>query len=317
MKVCVVGGAGFVGSHVVDSLVEAGHEPVVVDNFFLGKMSNLPKDIKVYREDATKPIIMRAILRNENIDTVINLAMKNLPVSFVDPEGAYMEGVDICATLAYLLREKVYTRLIHFSSSECYGTAIYVPMDEKHPTNPQTPYSAGKLAADHLLLSYHYMFNLDVAIVRPFNFVGPRQNWGMYAAVVPQTIRRLLAGEKPFIEWDGHQTRDFTYVKDVTSYIPLLLKDEHFGNFRGKIVNFGQGKETTIKEVVDAICKEFDYPLDKIEYRPMRVGDVRRHCSDVSLAKKLIGYEPKISLKEAIHKTVEWFKQNYAEWEKG
>lgn len=310
--VCVVGGCGFVGSHVVDALVEQGHEIVVVDNFLLGKMSNIQDaikkgNVKVYNEDARQLTALHEIITTEKIDTVVNLAMKCLPTSFVDPEGAYMAGVQIAANLAYILRKNSYKHLIHFSSSEIYGTCIKAPMDENHPTAPTTPYGAGKLAADHLLLSYHNVFDLKISILRPFNLVGPRQNWNMYAALIPQTVRKILNGETPFIQWDGEQTRDWTYVKDVANLIPQLLNSDALV---GKVVNVGQGKETSINEVMRLVCKEMDYPFEKVQHLPMRAGDVRRHCADVSLAKKLLAYYPKTDFKEAVHLTVEWFKNN-------
>lgn len=312
MKVAVIGGCGFVGSHVVDSLVEKGHEVVVVDNFFLGKMSNIENaiqtgNVKVYNEDARQLTALSEIITHEQADTVVNLAMKCLPTSFIDPEGAYMAGVQIAYNLAFMLRKKQYEHLIHFSSSEAYGTAITIPMSEEHPTNPTTPYGAGKLAADHLLLSYHNVFDLKISILRPFNLVGPRQNWAMYAALIPQTVRKILHGETPFIQWDGAQTRDFTYVKDVADLIPQLLTTDAL---IGKVVNVGQGIETSINEVMRLICEEMDYPFEKVKRLPMRAGDVRRHCADVSLAKKLLTYYPKTGIKEAIHNTVEWFIKN-------
>jgi UDP-glucose 4-epimerase len=304
----------FVGSHLVDVLAKSGHDVVVVDNFFLGKMSNIrdainQHHVKLYREDATHCLLLRSILEIEGVDMVFNLAMKCLPTSFIDPEGAYMIGVQIAHNLAYLLREKVYKKLVHFSSSEAYGSAVRVPMDEQHPTDPTIPYSAGKLAADLLLMSYHKTFDLDIGIVRPFNLIGPRQNWNLYAAVVPLTIMRILEGARPFITGDGLQTRDFTYVTDVTGCVASLVEEENFSKLRGRVVNFGQGRERTIKEVVETVCLNMQYPLSKIEYRPPRAGDVLRHFADITLAKNLFDYAPRTPFHCAINRTVEWFRK--------
>lgn len=282
----------------------------MIDNFFTGRKSNLRDvipDIKLYKEDAEHALLLKTILERENIDVVYNLAMKCLPTSWLDPEGAYMVGVQIAHNLAYLLREKVYKKLIHFSSSEAYGSAQYVPMDENHPANPTVPYSAGKLAADLLLLSYHKTFNLDIGIIRPFNLIGPRQNWELYAAVVPLTIKNIMDGKQPYITGTGQQTRDFTYVKDVVESAAILCQDDYFSKLRGRIVNFGQGQETTIKEVVETICKEMNYPIDKIEYVKERDADVQRHYADITLAQKLFGYKPKTTLQFAISNTINWF----------
>ncbi len=312
MRVLVCGGLGFVGSHVVDALVEKNHEIIVVDNFLLGKRSNIQEamqkgKVKIYNEDARQLTALHEIIATEKIDTVVNLAMKCLPTSFVDPEGAYMTGVQIAHNLAYILRKEGYRYLIHFSSSEVFGSALWVPMSEEHPTNPTTSYAAGKLAADHLLLSYHNTFNCKVSIVRPFNLVGPRQNWATYAAVVPLTIRRILNGEAPIICGDGFQTRDFTDVKEIAEIIPAVLDSEVLN---GKVVNIGQGKETTILEIIGLVCEELDYPFEKVQFEPARLGDVRRHCADITLAKKLLNYTPRTNLKETVHQTIEWYKKS-------
>lgn len=265
--------------------------------------------IEIYCEDARQLTALQEIVAKEKVDTVVNLAMKCLPTSFDDPEGSFMSGVQIAHNLAYLLRKNFYKHLIHFSSSEVYGTAIECPMSEKHPTSPITPYGSGKLAADHMLLSYHKLFNCKISIIRPFNLIGPRQNWSTYAAIVPLTIRRILNGEAPIIRGDGFQTRDFTNVKEVADIIPTLLESDALV---GKVVNVGQGKETTILEIIGLVCQELDCPFEKVLFEPARPADVRRHCADATLAKELIGFTPKTNLKETVHQTVEWYKKS--EW---
>jgi len=209
-QLLVVGGAGFVGSHVVDALVKHGAEKiVVVDNMFLGNMENLSGAIQkgnvvVYKEDARYLTALENIIEREKPEAVFNLAVKCLPYGFIDPEGAFMTGVEIAHNLANLLRKKKFERLLHFSSSEAYGTAMKerVPMDENHPLDPNSPYGAGKAAADLLLLSYYKLFGLEISIIRPFNFYGERQNMEAYAAVVPVTIWRIINGERPILEGD-------------------------------------------------------------------------------------------------------------------
>jgi UDP-glucose 4-epimerase len=310
-KLLVVGGAGFVGSHVVDALVKHGAEKVVVvDNMFLGNIENLNEAIQkgnvvVYKEDARYLTALENIIEREKPEAVYNLAVKCLPYGFIDPEGAFMTGVEIAHNLANLLRKKKFERLLHFSSSEAYGTAVHVPMDENHPLDPNSPYGAGKAAADLLLLSYYKLFDLEVSIIRPFNFYGRRQNMEAYAAVVPVTIWRILNGERPILEGDGLQTRDFTYVKDgAEAAVKMMDCDEAIG----KIVNIGQGREMDIKTAVSIICETLDYPSDKIEHRPPRPSDVRRLHADITLAKKMLGYSPQTSFSEGIELTIDWFR---------
>jgi UDP-glucose 4-epimerase len=307
----VVGGAGFVGGHLVDALVKHGAEKVVVvDNMFLGKTENLDEAIQtgnviVYKEDARYLTALENIIEREKPEAVFNLAVKCLPYGFIDPEGAFMTGVEIAHNLANLLRKKKFKRLLHFSSSEAYGTARYVPMDENHQLDPNSPYGAGKAAADLLLLSYYKLFNLEVSIIRPFNFYGERQNMEAYAAVVPVTIWRILNGQKPILEGGGLQTRDFTYVKDgAEAAVQMMDCDKAIG----KVVNIGQGSELDIKTVISRICTTLDYPPDRIEHKPPRSSDVMRLHADITLAKKMFEYSPKTSFDEGIKLTIEWFR---------
>jgi UDP-glucose 4-epimerase len=310
-KLLIVGGAGFVGSHVVDALVKHGAEKiVVVDNMFLGKKENLDEAVQkgnviVYKEDARYLTALENIIEREKPEAVFNLAVKCLPYGFIDPEGAFMTGVEIAHNLANLLRKKKFERLLHFSSSEAYGTAVRVPMDENHPLDPNSPYGAGKAAADLLLLSYYKLFGVEVSIIRPFNFYGERQNMEAYAAVIPVTISRILNGEKPILEGDGLQTRDFTYVKDgAEAAVKMMDCDKAIG----RVVNLGQGREIDIKTVISMICDTLDYPSDKIEYMPPRPSDVRRLHADITLAKKMLGYSPRTSFNEGIELTIGWFR---------
>ena len=307
----VVGGAGFVGGHLVDALVKHGAEKVVVvDNMFLGKAENLDEAIQkgnviVYKEDARYLTALENIIEREKPEAIFNLAVKCLPYGFIDPEGAFMTGVEIAHNLANLLRKKKFKRLLHFSSSEAYGTARHVPMDENHPLDPNSPYGAGKAAADLLLLSYYKLFNLEVSIIRPFNFYGERQNMEAYAAVVPVTIWRILNGQKPILEGGGSQTRDFTYVKDgAEAAVQMMDCDKAIG----KVVNIGQGSELDIKTVISRICTTLDYPHERIEHKPPRPSDVMRLHADITLAKKMFGYSPKTSFDEGIKLTIEWFR---------
>jgi len=310
-KLLVVGGAGFVGSHVVDALVKHGAEKiVVVDNMFLGKMENLNEAIQkgnviVYKEDARYLTALENIIEREKPEAVYNLAVKCLPYGFIDPEGAFMTGVEIAHNLANLLRKKKFERLLHFSSSEAYGTAVRVPMDENHPLDPNSPYGAGKAAADLLLLSYYKLFGLEISVIRPFNFYGERQNMEAYAAVVPVTIWRILSGEKPILEGDGLQSRDFTYVKDGAEIAVRMMDCD---KAVGKVVNIGQGKEIDIKTVISMICDKLDYPFDKVERKSPRPSDVRRLHADITLAKKMLEYSPKTNFNEGLELTIDWFR---------
>ena len=308
-SILVTGGAGFIGSHLVDQLInEAPEKIVVIDNFFLGTMENLEDAIKnfdaikIYREDAAGYTAMENILAKESIDVIFDLAVKPLPYSFLDPEGAYMVSVNIAHVLVSLLRKELYATLIHISSSEAYGTAEYVPMDESHPLNPTTPYAAGKASADLLIMSYYRTFGLDISIIRPFNNYGPRQNENIYAAIIPTTIRRILQGKKPILEWDGKQARDFIFVKDTAKAVVSIYNHK---NTRGKIINIASGKEIAIETLLQSMMQLLNY-TGEIIGKPKRPGDVRRHCADISLASKLIGFSPETSFETGIREAIDW-----------
>jgi len=315
-SVLVTGGAGFIGSWLVDRIAMSGPEKiVVVDNFFLGKMENIATAknhmggrLKTYKRDATNRGAFLEVFRREGtIDVVFNLAVKPLFVSFVDPVSVFQTSVDIATNLLGFQRDGLFETLVHFSSSEVYGSAEYVPMDENHPLKPTTPYGAGKAAADHLVVSYYLNYGNDVAIVRPFNNFGPRQNEKTYAGVIPTTIMKILKGKPPVIFGDGNQTRDFTYVEDTAEAAIRVCETKAT---RGKILNIGQCRETSINELVSMIMKVMGCG-SKVVYDKPRSGDVRRHCADVSLAKKLIGFGPKTSLEEGLRKTVAWYTHRF------
>jgi len=310
-RVLVTGGAGFIGSHLVDNLIyaKAGHV-VVVDNFFLGNDDNLKQvrdKVVFYRDDASDWGTMNAIINNENIEIIYNLATIALNYSFFNPYTAYMVNVNIADTLLRLLMEDKYKTLIHVSSSEAYGTALYTPMDEKHHLNPTTPYAAGKAAADLMIQSFYNIEPLDISIIRPFNNYGPRQHLkGNLAAIIPATARRIKSGEKPIIEGDGKQTRDFIYVSDTTRALILAYENEAS---RRKVINVGTGIEFSIEDVIKGICDYYNYN-DKIEYRPARPADVKRLCASSELAKTILNFSSKVDFKDGIKLTLDWYEEN-------
>lgn len=310
-NILVTGGAGFIGSHLVDRLVaQKPGRIVVVDNFFLGKPSNLTdakknfKNLAIYKKDADDYAFMHTAVKRHKIDIIFNLATKCLPFSFIDPEETFMVNVRIIDTLLKLLREKHYKTLVHFSSSEVYGSAQTQKIKETHPINPQTPYAAGKAAADLAAMSYIKFFGADISIIRPFNTYGPRQNEQAYAAVIPLTIKKILGGERPVIEGSGNQSRDFIFVDDVVAAAVEIYKNPAT---RGKAINIGTGKETKIRTVVSLAARLLDY-RGAVAQKPERKGDVKRHLSDIGLAKSLIHFKPCYDFSQGLARTVNWYE---------
>ncbi len=315
-NILVTGGAGFIGSNLCDMLLEKGAGKVVcLDNFFLGKMENLAVAMKhenfmLYKDDARHFGVVQAILEKEKIEVVFDMATIALNYSFFNPFDAYLDNVEIAKTLLELLKVGAYKTLIHASSSEAYGTAQYSPMDENHPTDPTTPYAAGKAAADIMIHSFYKVLGLDIAIVRPFNNYGPRQNAeGGLAGIIPATARRIEQGEMPIVEGDGEQTRDFIYVGDTVRAFVLAYEKEAS---RGQIINLGSGKDISINSLLSTICDYMGYS-GEWEHRPARTSDVRNLCADATKAKNLLGFEPAVDFIEGIKLTLDWYKGKYHE----
>jgi len=284
-----------------------------VDNLFLGREENLVEarqgfpGLRLYVDDATNLERMREILTAEEIEIVFDLATIPLPASLVKPIWASQVIFELTLNLCELCREGVFKTLVHCSTSEAYGSAIYFPMDEKHPLNPHTPYAAAKGAADLMVCSYWQTFGIDVATVRPFNAYGPRQNDKEYAGVVPRIIQQILRRQQPIIFGDGEQIRDYTFVRDTVEGIVAVAKNEQT---RGKVINIASGRACRIKDLVLSICEVLGFE-DGPVYAPTRVADVRRHLADISLAEQLLAYRPRIDFEQGVWKTVEWYKQKY------
>lgn len=308
----ITGGAGFVGSHLVDRLIR--DEPakiVVVDNFFLGHEANLAaaraarSDLEVVRLDASDLAAMQDVVTASRTEVVFDLAVVPLPTSLTYPAWTVQTNVGIATTFCELARRGLIQRLVHCSSSEAYGTARYVPMDEGHPHDAITPYAASKSAADHIIESYVQTFGIDATIVRPFNNFGPRQNPGSYAGIIPIVVQRVDAGAPIEIHGDGEQTRDFIYAPQTADMIVRVFETEAA---RGRVLNIASGVETSVNRLVERLLVATgkpDHPVVHVEGRP---GDVRRHCADITLARKLLEYEPRELSDDDLAETVRWYR---------
>lgn len=310
-NVLVTGGAGFIGSHLVDRIIrEDPAKLLIVDNFYLGHEDNLSDakeafpDLSIHRLDASDLSSMRNLVEANQIEVVFNLAVIPLPTSLESPVWTIQTNVGIALTFSELARWGCFKTLVHVSSSEAYGSAMYIPMDEKHPMLPTTPYAASKTAEDQVVLSYHRTFNIDTVIVRPFNNFGPRQNMGSYAGIIPIIIRRVTKGLPIEIYGDGEQTRDYIYVRDTADAFVRLCEEERT---RGMEVNVATGHEITVNELVNrmlCIMRVPNYPVVHTDPRP---GDVRRHCGDVSLAQEMIGFQSRPISDDQLEETISWY----------
>jgi len=307
MKVIVTGGCGFVGSHLVDQLVRNSEleRVLVIDDLRLGKELNIAqhkKDIDMLSmsvQDAfTKQL---GLIHAFDADVVYNLAVDPLNKSINKPMEVWNNNIETTWKVAHYCMN-TNTKMIQFSSSEVYGTKKKGTISENNELNPTTPYAASKAACDQLIKSLVETYNLNAVTIRPFNTIGPRQNDGSYAGIIPLTIKRIKNKERPRIYGTGKQCRDMTYVDDIAKAAILVQRQGK----KGECYNACSGNETTIEWLINEICYHMDYK-GEIEYRRTRAGDVMRHQGDNTKIKAL-GWAPKVGIREAVAKTVEWYK---------
>jgi UDP-glucose 4-epimerase len=310
-NILVTGGAGFIGSNLVDRIIQENPSKILIaDNFFLGEENNLIEarksfpELKVYRIDAADLASMRELAENEKVDVLFNFAVIPLPMSLQYPRWTISTNIEIATNCCELSRLNCIETLVHCSSSEAYGSALYLPMDENHPRNGTTPYAASKSAEDMIVLSYLRTYNIDVVIGRPFNNFGPRQNQGSYAGIIPIVVKRVLANQPIEIFGDGEQTRDYIFVRETANAFIRLYEEPET---RGLEINIATGQEITINDLVKKLLYIMKVPNHPIIHLNPRIGEVRRHCGDISLARKVIGFTPHDVSDDQLEETITWY----------
>ncbi|MER7798017.1 GDP-mannose 4,6-dehydratase [Microbacterium sp. NPDC096154] len=309
-RVVVTGGAGFIGSHLVDELVARRdvEHVTVVDSLVNGSRENLvrwcgDRRIGLIEADIRSDDALRAL---EGADVVFHLACLGVRHSLHDPFTNH--DVNATATLRLLERARAVEvgRFVHVSSSEVFGTAQRAPMDEQHPTWPETVYGAAKLAGEAYARAAYRTHGLPVIVVRPFNTYGPRSHFeGDSGEVLPRTIVRNLCGLPALIYGDGRQTRDFMHVSDTARGLATLAECDAA---IGRTVNFGSGQEVTIEALARTVAWLVGRPdLDPVHLEA-RPGDVRRLLVDATLMRRLTGFVPAMPLHEGVAELVEWFR---------
>jgi UDP-glucose 4-epimerase len=315
-RILITGGAGFIGSHLAEDLVKNDYPVKILDDFSAGNVNNILglfnyKNFGMIRGSITdKELVAKA---TSNVDVIFHLAAQiHVDRSIIEPRHTF--EVNSLGTLNILdaALENNTELVVYASTSEVYGSAQHVPMNEDHPLNPASPYAASKAAADRLCFSYYNTYKLPVVIVRCFNTYGPRQRETGYAAAIPKFISRALSGLPPVIYGDGKQTRDYMYVKDAVNAYKLVLKS--YEKVLGKAVNFGTGKEVSINKLAQTILKFSRSKTSLIHVSP-RAGEVKRLCADTTLAREALGFSPKYGIEDGLKEFVEWYRQGkYEEW---
>lgn len=287
-NVLLIGGSGFIGSHLAEELVKKKIKKlIIIDNLSVGKkenLKNISNKFTFIKNNAENFENLNKVINKFRIQCIFNLATIALPFSFKFPRKTFETNTLIVLNLLELLKQKKFLTLCHFSSSEVYGSAKYVPMDENHPLNPTTTYAAGKLAADKALESYCKMFNLDAFIVRPFNNYGPRQPITIKEiGIIPKTIKRIYQKKNPIIYGTGNQKRDFIFVKDTCKYILSAYPKIKPGDQ----INISSNNPISIKKLINKIAA-ITGSNKKILYKKKRVADVYIHHGNNKKLKTLI-----------------------------
>lgn len=303
MRILVTGGAGFIGSHVVDQMIAAGHDVAVVDSLVTGRKSNLNPKARFYQVDIRSPEL-RQVFETEQPEVVDHhAAQMDVRKSVADP--IYDADVNILGTLNLLnLCVEFKTRKVIYISSggAAYGEPVYLPCDEKHPVQPLCPYGATKYMTELYLYMYKQTYGLDYSVIRYPNVYGPRQDPHGEAGVVAIFTGQMLKHEPVKIFGSGEQVRDFVYVADCARANVLLLNQGG-----GEVFNLGYGIGTSINQIFAALKQVTQYPHAAI-YAPAKPGETFKIYLEASKAKAQLGWEPTVDLQQGLTQTVEYFR---------
>jgi UDP-glucose 4-epimerase len=304
-KVLVTGGGGFIGSNLVRALLARGDDVRVLDNFATGNRANLSDvwdEIELVEGDLRSYERVHAATRG--VELVFHQgALPSVPRSVQDPLTT--SAVNVEGTLNVLLaaRDEGVRRVVAASSSSVYGNSGTLPRLESSPPDPESPYGVAKLAAERYCVAFSRVYEIETVVLRYFNVFGPRQDpTSQYAAVVPLFITAIAAGEPVRIDGDGHQSRDFTFVENVVDG-NLLAADAPDAS--GAVLNIATGDQTTVLELADTIGDLVGRDVEK-EFLPPRTGDVRHSWADVGEARRVIGFEPRVTLRDGLQRAVDW-----------
>lgn len=304
MKVMVTGGAGFIGSHVVDQLVSAGHDMVVVDDLSTGRLSNLNPKAKFYQVDIRSDAL-RVVIEKERPEVISHhAAQMDVRRSVADP--IFDADVNILGSLklAQLAVEFGVRKVIHISSGGAvYGEPVYLPCDEDHPVRPLCPYGASKYTFELYLYMFKELYNLDYSVIRYPNVYGPRQDPAGEAGVVAIFIGRMLKNKPVTINGSGDQVRDFVYVGDCARANLMALESGS-----GRTYNLGFGIGTTVNQIFDHL-KAITGFAQEAAHGPAKPGETFRIYLDASRVKNELGWEPTVDLEQGLRKTVEYFQE--------
>jgi UDP-glucose 4-epimerase len=310
-RVLVTGGAGFIGSNLVRALLERGDTVRVLDNFSTGNRANLDElvdDVEVVEGELRSYERVHASVRG--VDVVFHQgALPSVPRSVHDPLTTTAVNVEGTLNVLLAARDEGVSRVVFASSSSVYGNPRSLPCVESIAPDPISPYGVSKLAAERYCVSFSRVYALETIALRYFNVFGPRQDpTSQYAAVVPRFIAAVAAGRPIPVYGDGEQSRDFTYVTNV---VEANLRAAEAEGISGAVVNVAAGSSTRVNELADAVGDLLGRSVGK-EYLPIRPGDVRDSWADIDAARALLGYEPRVGLREGLRLAAEHLEEHSA-----
>jgi nucleoside-diphosphate-sugar epimerase len=308
-KYLVTGGAGFIGSHIVERLVRDGESVRVLDNFATGKRQNLAPfmdkidmfegDLRS-RADCAKACAGVEVVFHEG-------AVPSVPVSVEDPATSHEANIDGTFNILLAARDARCRRLIFAASSSAYGDQPDLPKRETQKPAPLSPYAVNKLVGEYYLSVFNKCWGLETLSLRYFNVFGPRQDpKSQYAAAIPAFVTSILHNEPPTIFGDGEQTRDFTYIDNVVHANLLAAKAPKVS---GEVINVACGERVSINQIIGQINQLLGKNVQP-KYVPERAGDVKHSLADISLARQIIGFEPVINFADGLTKAIDWYKNH-------
>ena len=311
MDFLVTGGAGFIGSHLVHRLVELGHSVRVLDDLSSGKRENLADVLSKtdwIQGDMADPATARRACRG--VDVVLHeAAVPSVPKSVDDPVTSHRSNVEGTFQLLLAARDEKVRRFIYAGSSSAYGESPTLPKVESMPTDPLSPYAVQKLTGEFYCRAFAKCYGLQTLTMRYFNVFGPRQDpRSQYAAAIPAFVTAILQDRPPTVYGDGEQTRDFTYIENVIHANLLAAKARQTS---GEVINVACGGRISINQIIADINRYFGKNI-KPSYLPERQGDIKHSAADISLARRVIGYEPVVSTLEGLKMAMDWYAEKIA-----
>jgi len=311
LRYLVTGGAGFIGSNIVDELVRRGHHVVVIDNLSAGKEENLANvrsriDFRI--ESITDLAAVQAAAKGA--DYVIHLAARtSVPRSVQNPLETNSVNIDGTLNVLVAARDAKVRRFVYAASSSAYGETPTLPKTETMQPAPISPYGVTKYVGELYAQAFGRVYGLENASVRFFNVFGPRQDpTSQYSGVLSRFMLAVIEGKQPVIYGDGEQSRDFTYIDNI---VDETLRACEAKDVSGKVFNGGTGARITLNEVLKLLEKITGKKIEA-KYDPPRTGDIRHSQADVTLANRVLGYKPLVNFEEGLRRTWAWYKQNYS-----